>query len=213
VLEEYRRQNQEAMATWAEEGGYSRCISRVIPRLTQGYDGGTMIIQSPGYVTISYEQLDMQIIPLDGRAPLDPKVRQWQGDSRGHWEGDTLVVVMTNFTDKYTAWPPMGDRIAWRKHAAGVPDQLDHTGVPRGNLKMTLRFKPVGPDRIEYTVTNEDPTWFSRPWTFMLPWDRSKGYQQFEYACNEGNVQMEQAIRNRRIEDLSGIAYTPPPIK
>jgi hypothetical protein len=120
---------------------------------------------------------------------------------------------MTNFSDKNNAWPPFREQGPWRKYAAGVPDQLDHTGVPRGNSKMTVRFKAIGPNHLEYYVTQEDPTWYSRPWTFMLPWTKSPDYQQFEYACNEGNVQVEDVLRTRRMEEISGRPYQPPPEK
>ena len=203
ALEEYRRIHQQSYETWAEIGSYEQCISRVIPRLYQGYNSGTEIVQSPGYVTIIYEQLDTRVIPLDGRPHPDPKVKQWDGDSVGHWEGDTLVVDVANFSDKQTGWPPMRD---W----GGAEDQLDQTGIPRGNLHMIERYRPVSATRLEYTVTNEDPTWFSRPWTFMLPWEREKDYQLYEYACTEGNLAVEDSLRGERVKELRGDAYVPP---
>lgn len=203
ALEEYRRLHQQAYETPAEIGSYERCISRVIPRMFQRYNNGTQLVQSPGYVTIVYEQLDTRIIPLDGRPPLDPHVRQWNGDSRGHWEGNTLVVETTNFSDKQTGWPPMRDQ-------GGQSDQLGHAGVPRENLKITERYTPVSATRLEYFVTNDDPTWFSSPWTFMLPWEKYETYQIYEYACSEGNIAVENALRGARVNDINGKPYQPP---
>src|ERR1041385_7213541 len=85
--------------TWEDISLYNRCVSRPMPRVSQEYNQGAQILQTPGYVTIFYESMhDVRTIPLDGRPHLDPSLRQWNGDSRGHWEGNTLVVDSTNFT-------------------------------------------------------------------------------------------------------------------
>jgi len=95
------RRQGSAVKTWQDHSNYNRCISRPIPRVSQEYNQGVEILQTPGQVAIFYESMhDVRVIPLDGRPHLDPSLRQWNGDSRGHWEGDTLVVDTTNFTDK-----------------------------------------------------------------------------------------------------------------
>ena len=162
--------------SWEDHTNYNRCISRSIPRVSHEYNQGVEILQTPKDVTIFYESMhDVRIIPLDGRPHLDPSVRQWNGDSRGHWEGDTLVVDTLNFTDRQQS-----DTIG---------------GFPQGNLHLTERFTRVDANTINYVVTVEDPTMWTRPWTLVLPWRADdpayKGPEDlFEYACHEGNYRM-----------------------
>jgi hypothetical protein len=108
------------------------------------------------------------MIPLDGRPHLDKKIRQWNGDSRGHWEGNTLVVDTTNFTDKQ-----------------------EFRGIPQGSLHLIERFTRVDDKTITYEATIDDLTMWTRRWTFQLPWQKDDSYQMFEYACHEGNYGME----------------------
>jgi len=105
---------------------------------------------------------ESRIIPLDGRPPLASAIRQWNGDSRGHWEGNTLVVQTTNFSSKSYFMGATGD------------------------LHVVERFTRSAPDRIEYEITVSDPTTWTRPWTAMLPL-RQRHEPLFEYACHEGN--------------------------
>jgi len=169
----------ELVDTWEDLPIYNRCIARPMPRVTQEYNQGVEILQSPGLVTIFYESMhDVRMIPLDGSPHLDPSIRQWDGDSRGHWEGNTLVVDSTNFTDK-------------EKSDGSAP----FGGFPQGNLHLIERFTRVNSDTIDYLVTVEDPAIWTRPFTFTLPWradDPSyKGPEDlFEYACHEGNYRM-----------------------
>jgi hypothetical protein len=150
-----------------------------MPRVSQEYNQGVEILQTPGQVAIFYESMhDVRVIPLDGRPHLDSSLRQWNGDSRGHWEGNTLVVDMTNFTDRQK-----------------VDDSAPFGGFPQGNMHVTERFTRVDANTISYVVTIDDPTIWIKPWTFALPWRADdpayKGPEDlFEYACHEGNYRM-----------------------
>src|SRR6267142_406768 len=115
--------------SWEDISLYNRCVSRPMPRVTQEYNQGAQILQTPGYVTIFYESMhDVRTIPLDGRPHLDPSLRQWNGDSRGHWEGNTLVVDWANFSDS-------------QKSDGSAP----FGGLPQGNMHVTERFRKVSP--------------------------------------------------------------------
>jgi hypothetical protein len=155
---------------------YDRCITRgvtgsILPSL---YGDAMRIIQSPTEVAISYEMLhDTRVIPLDGTPPADAGVRQYMGSSLGHWEGDTLVVETTNFTDELTV--------------GRAPHSED--------LKLTERFTRIDPDMIDYVVHVEDPRTFVEPWTFRLTLTTQPGYEVLEYSCHEGNSFMVHALR------------------
>jgi len=163
-----RRGDQGSVAWTDQLDSYTRCISRVMPRLPQNYNSGTQIFQAPDYVILQYEQFDRRVIPLDGRPHLDKRVRQWNGDSRGHWEGNTLVVDTTNFSDKQ-----------------------EFRGIPQGSLHLIERFTRVDDKTLNYEATIDDLTMWTRRWTFQLPWQKDDSYQMFEYACHEGNYGME----------------------
>ena len=158
---------------------YDRCISRgitgsILPSL---YGDAMRIVQSPTEVAISYEMLhDTRIIPLDGRPPADPNVRQYMGSSTGHWEGDTLVVETTNLTDKL--------RVGRMPHSE--------------ELKLTERITRIDPDMINYVVHVDDPRTFERPWTFRLTLTTQPGYEVLEYSCHEGNYSVANALRGER---------------
>jgi hypothetical protein len=197
--EKLRAENQARLAarrvgkieitnTWEDHTNYNRCLSRPMPRVSQEYNQGVEILQTPKDVTIFYESMhDVRIIPLSGSPHLDPSLRQWNGDSRGHWEGNTLVVDWTNFTDRQRAdgSAPLG-------------------GFPQGTMHFTERFTRVDPKTIEYAVTVDDPTIWTRQWTFAIPWRSDdpayKGPEDlFEYACHEGNYRMiEDTITGTR---------------
>jgi hypothetical protein len=178
----------EITNTWEDHTNYDRCISRPMPRIFQEYNQGVEILQTPGYATIFYESMhDVRVIPLDGSPHLDPGIRQWNGDSRGHWEGNTLVVDVTNFTDKQRS-----------------DDSAPFGGFPQGNMHFTERLTRVDANTINYEVTVNDLEIWTRPWTFSIPWradDPSyKGPEDlFEYACHEGNYRMiEDTITGTR---------------
>jgi hypothetical protein len=147
------------------------------PMLPGPYNNDYQIVQTPGYVMIVIEMIhDARIIPLDGRPHLPQDVRLWLGDSRGHWEGNTLVVDTTNFTEK--------------THYRGSDE----------NLHLVERFTRTGPGAILYQFTVDDPTAFSKSWTAEIPMLATAG-PLYEYACHEGNRGMENMLRNARIEE------------
>jgi hypothetical protein len=162
--------------TTADFSYYDRCITRgvtgsILPSL---YGDAMRIVQSPTEVAISYEMLhDTRIIPLDGRPPADPNVRQYMGASVGHWEGDTLVVETANFTDELTV--------------GRAPHSEDMT--------LIERITRIDPDMIDYVVTVNDPRTFVRPWTFRLTLTTQPDYEILEYSCHEGNFFMANALR------------------
>ena len=161
------------------------------PMLPGAYNNNYEIVQAPGYVAIAIEMIhDVRIIPTggptDGRAHLPSSVRQWLGDSVGHWDGDTLVVETTNFTDKTSDVGAGMVRSTFR----GSDDQM----------RLIERFTRVSPDTILYEFTVDDPTAFTKPWTAQIPMTRSPG-PLYEYACHEGNYAMTSVLTGARAEE------------
>ena len=175
------------LASWEDYHALMRCIASVTPNAPQAYNSGTYIMQSPGWVVIIRERLDTRLIALDGRAHIGQHIRHWNGDSVGRWEGNTLVVDTTNFTDKQRLGGGSG---------ASVP-----AGIPFGNFHLIEHFVPVSRNRIEYYATVIDPTTWTRPWTFNLPWERDDDYKIFEYACHEGNYALTNSLRGERVQE------------
>jgi hypothetical protein len=162
-----------------------RCVTFGVPDLFAAYMSVYRIVQTPNEVAIQMEKVhDTRVIPLDGRPHVSPKIRQHLGDSRGGWEGDTLVVETTNF---YPATNNMGGYFRFSDE----------------NLKLTERFTRVGPDELRYEVTVEDPTVWTRPWTAVIFWQRSDG-EVFEYACHEGNYSLRGMLSTLRAEEAAG---------
>jgi hypothetical protein len=161
---------------------YDRCISRGVPgSMMPGiYGNAYEIVQAPGYVTIMYEMIhEARVIPLDGRPSLSPAVRSYMGDARGHWEGNTLVVETTNFTEG----------TAYR-------------GANAERLRLIERFTPAAGNTLEWAVTLDDPTTWIRPWTFAMNLTRGgPEVRPFEYACHEGNYGMANMLRAARLEE------------
>jgi hypothetical protein len=178
------RRARGPLDSWFDFSTVTRCIAEQTPNGPQMYNSGTLIMQSPGWVMLIRERLDTRFIPLDKRAHVDDKVRLWHGDSRGHWEGNTLVVDTTNFTDK--------------QEMGGVGSTIP-AGIPLGNLHLVERFVPQGPNVIHYYATIDDPKTWTRPWTFMLPWQKDPDYTIYEYACHEGDLSIENALRGERM--------------
>jgi hypothetical protein len=157
-----------------------RCVNFGIPRLQAGYNSYIQIVQAPGYVTILSEMAhDARVIPLDGRPHLPSSVRRWNGDSRGRWEGDTLVVDTTNFSPKSEF---MGSH---------------------ENLHLTERFTRVAADILNYEFTIDDPTMWTAKWTGMIPL-KLKDELIYEYACHEGNEAVPDMLRGHRYEERAG---------
>jgi len=170
---------------------WDRCITRGLPvsMLPRNYNNGIRITQSPGWVAIDLEMAhETRLIPTDGRAPLDASIRQWLGESRGHWEGHTLVVVTTNFNGKTGMTNP------------GVPGSPYEPNPTTPDMRLTERFTRVADDTIEYELTVEDPGVLARPWTVAYPMKLDPSYQIFEYACHEGNTAVRNYIETSRFE-------------
>jgi hypothetical protein len=147
------------------------------PMLPTAYNNNYQIFQSPGYVTILIEMIhDVRIIPLDGRPHLPKNIRQWMGDSRGHWEGKTLVVDTTNFTNK-TNFMGSGE-----------------------NLHLIERFTRTDADTLLYEFKVDDPTTFTRPWKGEIPMTKAPG-PIYEYACHEGNYSMTNMLNGARAQE------------
>ena len=147
---------------------YDRCITRGVPgsMFPAVYNANTRIVQGPGFVAITYEMIhETRIIPVDGRDHIGSTIRQYHGDSRGRWEGDTLVVDARNFSDA-----------------------TNYRGSGK-DLHLVERFTRVGANDLRYEVTVEDATTFAKPWTAALNL-KTQPEEMFEYACHEGNHAM-----------------------
>jgi hypothetical protein len=169
---------------------WDRCITRGLPvsMLTRNYNVGIRVMQSPGYVVILLEMAhEARIIPTDGRPAIDPAIKQYLGESRGRWEGNTLVVETTNFNGK-TAMTNAG--------VPGSPPLNPSTE----NMRIVERFTRTADDTIEYKITVSDPVVLTRPWSAEFPWQRDNTYEMFEYACHEGNTAIRNYIETSRFE-------------
>jgi hypothetical protein len=154
-----------------------RCITFGSPRLGAGYNSYFQIVQSANEVAIVMETIhDVRLIPLDGRPHLPSHIQTYLGDSRGHWEGDTLVVDTTNYRP-------------------GVA-----TNASSEKLHVIERYTRTGPDTIQWEITFEDPGAWSKPWIAMVPLRRSKD-AIFEYACHEGNYGLRGILAGARKEE------------
>jgi hypothetical protein len=165
--------------SWLDRSTFERCITRGMPAAMTptAYNNNYRITQSPGFVAIEIEMLGgTRVIPTDGRPQVSRGIRQWMGTSVGRWDGDTLVVETTNFTDK----------VLFRGAAE--------------NLHVIERFTRVGPGEIDYRVTISDPTTFTRPWTLAVPYVVT-GEEMYEYACHEGNYGMVGILSGAREEE------------
>jgi len=168
-------------ATYADAGLYDRCITRGLPgsMMPAIYGNSYQIVQGPGFVGIRYEMIhETRIIPLDGRGHVSDDIRQYMGDARGHWDGDTLVVETTNF----------------------MPDSVYRNANPTA-LRLVERFTRVGVDTVEWSVTVDDATTWTRPWTFRMNLTRDDSQPVFEYACHEGNYAMTNMLSGARARE------------
>ena len=159
---------------------YDRCISRGIPgsMMPAIYGNSYQIVQGPGYVAIRYEMVhETRIIPLDGRPHVGKGIETYMGDARGHWEGDTLVVETTNFLE-----------------------QAAFRGASR-HLKLTERFRALGPKTVDWSATLDDGHTWTRPWTFAMSLTKDDAQPVFEYACHEGNYGLQAILSAARAEE------------
>ena len=165
---------------------YDRCITRGIVGsvLPVVYGNGNRILQTPNEVVISYEMVhDTRVIPLDGRPHIGSKIRQYLGDSRGHWEGNTLVVETTNLTDQ-TSIGANGNGL---RHSA--------------DMKIVERFTRNAPDELQYEIRIDDPKTYTRPFTMRVPLISPPGFQLLPYDCHEGNYMLRNVLAGERAED------------
>jgi hypothetical protein len=179
----------DSPSTYTDMNIFDRCISRSMPgaMIPGFYNHFYQILQTPDYVALFIELVhDVRIIPLTNRPHIGQSIRQWLGDSRGHWEGDTLVVETTNLNDKV------------RGHGAtffGVGD----------DLRMVERFRRASPDMIDYQFTVTAPSEFTKQWTAAIPLWKS-GERIFEYACHEGNYAMSNSLSGARAGEANQAA-------
>lgn len=165
---------------------YTRCITgnQGPPRLPFNHDSESQIVQTPGYVLIlTQSNSEVRIVPTDGRPHAPSQIRTWLGDSRGHWEGNTLVVETTNFHP---------DRI-WRQGGNATAD-----------MHLVERFTRVDRDTISYRITVEDPATWTRPWTAEIPWPRIEP-PLFEFACHEQNYGVINVVTGAQIRATEGL--------
>jgi hypothetical protein len=162
----------------------TRCITRGLPStwVPSQNNNGFQIVQNPGYVTIFYERLhEARVIAIDGPPALPSGIRQWIGSSRGRWEGDTLVVEVTNFSNR-TNYERSGD-----------------------TLRLIERYTRVDADTVRVEITVDDPTTWAKPWTFAVTGKKDPNYWQiFEYACHEGNRSISHILSGARAQEKAG---------
>ena len=183
VAERRARENGNS-ASYTDFTLTERCITRGLTGsvLPGGYNNGNQIVQSPGYVTFVNEMIhESRIVPLDGRPHRSPAIRSYLGDSRGHWDGDTLVVETTNFLDR-----------------TGVG--MQGTGASDA-LKITERLARTSATTIDYSLTINDPTTWTAPFTIRFDLGRDDRYGMFEYACHEGNYALQNIMSGQRFEE------------
>ena len=187
--------NQEERQAWdapEDFDSWDRCITRGMPAsmFPFRYNNGVQIMQVPGYVILNMEMIhEARVIPVDGRPAISPAIKQSMGESRGHWEGNTLVIVTTNF-----------------KPGASMTN-IGVLGSPAGNRiptseKMTIteRITRLNNDYLLYAITTEDPVVLTRPWTGRFPLKLDPKYEWWEYACHEGNRTIRDYINASRAE-------------
>lgn len=177
--------------TWEDRHIWERCVTRggmpnaMFPR---SYNNNMQIFQAPGVVVMLLEQVhELRVVPLDGRPQVSDRITQWNGLSRGHWEGNTLVVETANVDSRASALQP------WSLFSS-------HVGSGEG-MTLVERFTRVG-GRLEYEIEVNDPQMYTRPWTVAFPFDALDGIM-YEYACHEGNEGMVGILAGGRAEDAA----------
>ena len=179
--------NNPKADSWEDFSYYIRCITRgvtgsVLPVI---YGNGQQIVQGKGYVTILQEMVhEARVIPLDNRPHESGRIRSYMGDARGHWEGNTLVVETTNF---------IGGKTGIGLNGGGVPTS--------DALTLTERYTRVDPNTLQYEVTVNDPKTYVKPFKVAFPLTQEPGYQNFEYACHEGNYAMFDSLSGARAQE------------
>ena len=184
----------EAFTAW------DRCITRGLPgaMVPTAYNNTYHILQTPNHVAIKYEMLNTRIIPLDGRPHIGSDIRQWEGDARGRWDGNTLVIEVTNFSDKTKGTLPPNA-------GSGSPavSKRAFTGTGAAT-RLVERFTRIDAETMRYEATVTDPTIYTKPWTLAIDLRKDDGYRMFEYACHEGNHAIRNSLSGSRAQERDG---------
>ncbi|MEO8098286.1 MAG: hypothetical protein ABI811_11345 [Acidobacteriota bacterium] len=170
---------------------WDRCITRGMPVSMEprNYNNGIKIVQSPGYVVILLEMAhEARVIPTTPLPPLDPTIKQWLGEPRGHWEGNTLIVESKNFNG------------LTGQTSAGVPGSPGPLQPATTDMRIVERFTRTAPDTIEFKMTIEDPAVMKTSYTVSYPMFLDNTYDMYEYACHEGNTAVRNYIETSRFE-------------
>ena len=200
--------NKDQPIDWVSDlDALDRCISRGFPAAMmptdRDSDNGIRLFQAPGYVAFQIEMLGTRVVPIGKAAPWPGAVRGWLGQSRGHWEGNTLVIETSNIVAGDSA---SGDA----SKGAASPTSTEST-IPTGeNAHAVERLTMTGPGKLVYQVTYTDPDVFTAPWTAQVEWTRDDKYQMYEFACHEGNVQVRTMITNSRAQRAKDAAKVAP---
>ena len=153
------------------------------------YNNNVQILQTPDHVVLHTEMIhNARIVPLDGRPHISSSMRQWMGDSRGRWEGDTLVVDTTNYVARTDSGPARFPGFMWRRNVSDKGSDRVH---------VIERFMRLDKDTLRYEFTVDDPGTFTAPWTARVDMSRTKG-PIYEYACHEGNYAMYGMLSSAR---------------
>ena len=194
VAREKAREGRGEADSWLDRNSWERCISRTMPvqMIPNLYNNNYQILQTPTHVAIQIEMIhETRIIPIDGRPYASEAIRQWLGDSRGHWEGDTLVVDTIHFHDRLDGGDYQPSHIL----------QTGHRG-PGDTLRIVERFTRVDAETIDYRFTVEDPGTYTRPYTVAIPFRwRENQAPIYEYACHEGNYGMVNLLTGGRADE------------
>jgi len=167
--------------SYTDRSLFDRCISRGVPgsMMPAIYGNSYGIVQAPGYVAIRYEMIhETRVIPLDGSRHLASGIRSYMGDPRGRWDGDTLVVETTNFRD-----------------------ETAYRGANPATFRLVERFTRVSPDKVRWAVTIDDPSTWTRPWSFAMPLTLDDSEQLVSYECHEGNYAIANILSAARAEE------------
>jgi hypothetical protein len=164
--------------SWEDRSLWERCLTRGTPRIPNNYNSNWHILQTEQHVVVHQEMIhENRVIPLDARPHLPGTIRLWNGDARGRWEGDTLVVETTNFNERQ-----------------------EFRGFPLTRARLIERFTRTGPDTLDYRFTIDDPSTFTAPFTVGLPMTLNAD-AYYEYACHEGNYGLTNILAGHRAEE------------
>ncbi len=201
VAREQARFGRGESDSWRDRNSWERCISRTLPiaMIPNIYNANYQILQTPDYFVIVMEMIhETRIVPLDGRPHAADGIRQWLGDARGHWEGDTLVVETIHFNNRLDGGDLQPSHIL----------QTGHRG-PGGTLRLVERFTLIDANTIDYRFTIEDPQTYTHPITVSLPMRKRDTTNPlnhlFEYACHEGNHAMVNLLTAGRTDEEAAI--------